>query len=222
MSEIIAAEAYDSWFETNEPLFDSEIRAIETQLPDAWTAGVDIGCGTGKFTQRLGITRGVEPSDPMAELARQRGIAVERGTAEDLPLASDAVDLATLLGVVAYVADTEAAFRELARVVSTGGHAVVAFLRADGAFAELYDTAAEQGAYPDTLGWDDPYPLAMASKATWRSVETVVDLLRSVGFTDVTTAQTLTQRVEKAVETTEAPTTGHDEGSWVVVRARRA
>lgn len=221
MSEITAAEAYDSWFDTNEALFRSEVHAIETQLPDSWTEGVDIGCGTGAFTERIGVSRGVEPSEPMAELARKRGISVEQGTAEDLPLTTDAVDLAALLGVVGYVADVEAVFRELARVVSPGGYAVVAFLRADGAFAELYDAAADRGAYPETLDWDEPYPLAMARKATWQRVETVVDLLRAVGFSDITTAQTLTQPVEQAVETVEAPTPGHDEGSWVVIGAQR-
>ncbi|ERH07207.1 MAG: methylase involved in ubiquinone/menaquinone biosynthesis [Halonotius sp. J07HN4] len=221
MAEITAAEAYDRWFDNNKPLFDSEAQAIEAQLPETWTEGVEIGCGTGKFSERLGISRGVEPSEPMAQLAEDRGISVEQGTAEDLPLPADAVDLAALLGVVGYVADLADVFSELARVVSPGGHAVVAFLQADGAFADLYDTAANNGGYPDTLEWGDPYPLEMAKKATWRDVETVLSGLRAVGFTDMTTTQTLTQPIAEAIHTTEAPSTGHDEGSWIVVRAVR-
>ena len=221
MAEITAAEAYDNWFDRNEPLFISELRAIETQLPETWTEGVEIGCGTGKFSERLGISRGVEPSEPMAELARNRGISVDHGTAEELPLTTDDVDLAALLGVVGYVDDLEEVFAQLARVVSPGGHAVVAFLRANGAFAELYDTAADRGAYPATLDWKTPYPLEMARKATWRDVEAVLSGLRSVGFTDMTTVQTLTQPIEVAIETVESPSTGHGEGSWIVVRARR-
>ena len=221
MAEITAAEAYDRWFDNNKPLFDSEAQAIEAQLPETWTEGVEIGCGTGKFSERLGISRGVEPSEPMAQLAEDRGVSVDQGTAEELPLTTDEVDLAALLGVVGYVADLDAVFAELARVVSPGGHAVVAFLRANGAFAELYDTAADRGGYPDTLAWDEPYPLEMATKATWRDVETVLSGLRSVGFTDITTTQTLTQPIGDAIETTESPSPGHDEGSWIVVRAVR-
>ncbi|MFO7832504.1 MAG: class I SAM-dependent methyltransferase [Halohasta sp.] len=221
MAEISAAEAYDRWFDRNEPLFISEAQAIAAQLPETWTEGVEIGCGTGKFSERLGISRGVEPSEPMAQLARDRGISVDHGRAEDLPLTTDEVDLAALLGVVGYVDDLEEVCSELARVVSPGGHAIVAFLRANGSFAKLYDTAADQGAYPDTLDWQEPYPLEMVKKATWRDVETVVNGLRSVGFTDITTVQTLTQPIETAIETVESPSTGHEDGSWIVVRARR-
>lgn len=56
----------------------------------------------------------------------------------------------------------------------------------------------------------------------WRSVEEVLDGLRSVGFVDLTTVQTLTAQPESAVRTVESPVPGHDRGSWAVVRATRS
>jgi SAM-dependent methyltransferase len=221
MTEITAAEQYDAWFEANEPLFESEVRAIETVLPEEYEKAVEIGCGSGLFADRLGITRGVEPSTPMAERARERGLTVEPGTAEDLPLERDCVDLALALGVLGYVDDLDRAFAELGRVVEPGGRVVVAFLPAGRTFANLYDEAVARGEYPPDLDWETPYPIEMATAANWQSAEEVLDGLRSVGFIDPTTVQTLTATPETAVRSVESPTPGHDKGSWVVVRATR-
>lgn len=222
MAEITTADEYDAWFAANEPLFESEVRAIERQLPASWDRAVEIGCGTGAFADRLGIEYGVEPSTPMAERARERGLSVESGSAEDLPLEDDAVDLALLLGVISYVDDFAATLAELARVVEPGGTALVAFLQADQGFAALYDRAVERGGYPSDLDWAEPYPLAMATQATWRTPAEVREGLAAVGFEAFDAVQTLTTPIETAVETVEDPTRGHDEGSWVVLRARRS
>lgn len=222
MSEIVAASAYDEWFERNRPLFESELRAIASAMPDEWAEAVEVGCGTGLFAEQLGVTRGVEPSAPMADRARNRGLTVESGRAEALPFERDSVDLALALGVLGYVEDVDRALAELGRVVNPGGQVVVAFLVAGRGFAALYDEAVANGEYPSELEWETPYPLAMAEAADWRSVDEVLDGLRSVGFVDSITVQTLTNPPETAVRTVESPTPGHDRGSWVVVRATRS
>ncbi|AKH96776.1 methylase involved in ubiquinone/menaquinone biosynthesis [Halanaeroarchaeum sulfurireducens] len=158
----------------------------------------------------------------MAARARERGLDVEFGRAEDVPLDTDAVDLALALGVLGYVDDVDRALAELARIVEPGGDVVVAFLRAGGEFAELYEEAVERGGYPADLAWENPYPLSMARRAAWRTTDDVQTALRSVGFTDQQAVQTLTRPVEAAVESIESPTPGHDGGSWVVVRATRS
>jgi len=221
MAEITAADEYDAWFAANKPLFESEARAIELQLPASWDRAVEIGCGTGAFAERLGVEYGVEPSAPMASRARERGLTVELGSAENLPLEHNVVDLALLSGVISYVDDFEATLAELARVVEPGGTAVVAFLQADQGFAALYDRAIERGSYPSDLDWAEPYPLAMAKQAHWRTPTEVREGLAAVGFGAFDAAQTLTNPIETAVETIEDPMRGHDEGSWVVLRAQR-
>lgn len=222
MSEITAAEEYDSWFETNEELFESELRAIEAQMPTDFDRAVDVGCGTGIFSERLGISRGVEPSQPMATRARERGLSVEEGTAEDLPVETDAVELALALGVLSYAEDADRAIAELGRVVEPGGDVVVAFLRGGSGFATLYEDAVSRGEYPPNLDWETPYPLEMARQADWLTPADVFSALRAAGFEDLTTVQTLTRPPEEAVQSVEAPTEGHSEGSWVVVRGSRA
>lgn len=222
MSEITAAQQYDSWFEQNEALFESELQAIEAQMPETFEKAVDVGCGTGIFSERLGISRGVEPSQPMAARARERGLSVEQGTAEDLPVETDAVELALTLGVLSYAEDADWAIAELGRVVEPGGDVVVAFLRDGSGFAELYEEAVSRGKYPPDLDWESPYPLEMARQADWLAPEEVFSSLRAADFEDLRTVQTLTRPPKQAVQSVEDPTEGHAEGSWVVVRGSRS
>jgi hypothetical protein len=53
-------------------------------LPKSGT-GVEIGVGTGRFAEPLGIRVGVEPSKAMRQVAQKRGIEVIDGVAQVLP-----------------------------------------------------------------------------------------------------------------------------------------
>ncbi|MGB3944604.1 MAG: methyltransferase domain-containing protein, partial [Methanothrix sp.] len=52
-----------------------------------------MGVGTGRFAAPLGISVGLDPSLPMMEVARKRGVLCVRGVAERLPFRDGAFDL---------------------------------------------------------------------------------------------------------------------------------
>ena len=109
-----------------------ERRLLEAHgiAPDATL--LEVGCAAGSVLDRLatlvpsGRVIGVEPDPELAAAARARVPRAEilPGTAEDLPLADDAVDLAVVRLVLQHVPDPLAALRELVRVVRPGGHVV--------------------------------------------------------------------------------------------------
>ncbi len=72
------AEQYDDWFSENQWVYEAEIRAVKSMIP-ASGRGVEIGVGTGRFAEPLGIKIGVDPSKRMGEIARKRGIRVLNG-----------------------------------------------------------------------------------------------------------------------------------------------
>lgn len=106
-----------------------------TALGHGGTA-VDVACGTGKLTVALaervgpfGRVVGVDLSEAMLERARATRPELEqlvfiRGDALDLPLPDGAFDAATIAFGLRNLADFEAGFRELARVVRPGGRVV--------------------------------------------------------------------------------------------------
>jgi SAM-dependent methyltransferase len=122
------------------------------------TAGqrvLDVGCGPGALTaelvERLGpaSVSAVDPSEPFVEAAKARnpGVAVRQGSAEQLPFDDDAFDTALAQLVVHFMADPVKGLGEMARVTRRGG--VVA--------ACVWDHAGGQG--PLSRFWDAAHEL---------------------------------------------------------------
>ena len=49
------------------------------------TGWLEVGLGTGRFAEALGVAEGVDPSAAMLEIAVRRGIHTRCGYGEDLP-----------------------------------------------------------------------------------------------------------------------------------------
>ena len=90
---------------------------------------VDVGCGPGALTTELvsrvgaAAVTAVEPSESFAAAARERhpGVEVHEATAEALPFANGAFDVALAQLVVHFMTDPLAGLGEMARVTRRGG-----------------------------------------------------------------------------------------------------
>jgi ubiquinone/menaquinone biosynthesis C-methylase UbiE len=224
------AAEYDTWFLQNRHVLASELLLLVRFLERPGTA-LSVGCGSGLFEKILreehgiDIRFGVEPAVAMAEIAVKRGMEVETGTAEELPYEDASFDTAVLNGCPSYIDDLEQAFAEAWRVLKPGGHIVVADVPAESSFGLIYQLATQIGTWDDPrlqpIAPADPYPVAFAASARWRTTEEKMALLEKVGFVDLETAQTLTVHARYAEEAVEPPSNGHQRGDYVAVRARK-
>jgi ubiquinone/menaquinone biosynthesis C-methylase UbiE len=224
------AAEYDSWFLKNRNILGSEVLLLAGFLKEPGRA-LSVGCGSGLFEKILredhgiDIRFGVEPAVAMAEIAVKRGMEVETGTAEELPYEDASFDTAVLNGCPSYIDDLEQAFAEAWRVLKPGGHIVVADVPAESSFGLIYQLATQIGTWDDPrlqpIAPADPYPVAFAASARWRTTEEKMALLEKVGFVDLETAQTLTVHARYAEEAVEPPSNGHQRGDYVAVRARK-
>lgn len=84
---------------------------------------VDVGGGTGRFTERLvGEPRLVlDPSAGMLARARERGLGAVRGVGQAAPLASGTVGAVTVTEAFHHFEDQRAVLREAARVLRGDG-----------------------------------------------------------------------------------------------------
>lgn len=113
------------------------IPALMGLLPEIGTVA-ELGCGTGPNLVALAPTArkiiGVDREARMLDAARQRtaeypNIELRQGGLEDLPLSDGEADLALCVLVLHHVPDLEAAFGEMARVVSPGGRIAITDMR---------------------------------------------------------------------------------------------
>ncbi len=135
------ADRYDEWAENyDDDLVAWSYRApavvAETVVSRQPKAGsvLDVGCGTGLVGRALraggyaGRITGLDISQTSLRVAQQSGAydTVEPADLQQpLPVDDDGVDALVCVGVMTYLPDVEAVWREFARVVRSGGLVVV-------------------------------------------------------------------------------------------------
>lgn len=133
--------AAKQWDQLRHELYGSSFTqaAVLGLMPANWTVA-DLGCGTGATTVQLAhhVNRviAVDNAPAMLKAARKRATAakregataeidVRRGDLTDLPIEDDTCDAAMIVIVLTYLDDPAVAVREMARVLRTGGRAVI-------------------------------------------------------------------------------------------------
>jgi len=200
------AEQYDAWFEKNPWVYEAELRAVKAMIPTGGR-GIEIGVGTGRFAEPLGIKNGVEPSTRMRDFARKRGIRALDGVAEKLPFDDSQFDFILMVTTVCFVDDIRKALMEAHRVLSDGGSLIIGFVDRNSKVGKIYLERQKENVF--------------YKQATFFSVDELVECVNEAGFTDLTFNQTIFGTLPETAEN-EPVKPGHGEGSFVVIRGRKS
>jgi SAM-dependent methyltransferase len=196
-------QQYEAWFEANEAAYQSEIDALESLRPDPGF-GVEIGVGSARFAEPLDIAVGVDPSGPMLDIARDRGITGIKGVAEALPFADETFDTALLVTTICFVDDLAATFSEAHRVLDADGALVIGYIDEDSPVGQQYkEMKAENPFYKD---------------ARFHTTDDVLSELEAAGFSATETVQTIFGWPGD-LEEPEHVEPGYGEGSFVGIKA---
>lgn len=198
------SEEYEQWFSTFEAVYDSEVEALKRVMPDENKAGLEIGAGSGLFASRLGLRYGVEPSGPMLEKAKARGIEMKQGAAEELPYPDESFDYTLMVTAICFLDDLDKAMEEMRRVLKPGGLALFGFVDKDSPLGQFYLQHKEEDLF--------------YRPATFYSASEVISVLKRFGFKIETVLQTVFGNIQEITETQE-PKEGHGEGGFVVLQA---
>ena len=201
----IYTDQYEEWFEKNQWVYEAELRAVKAMIP-AGGYGMEIGVGTGRFAEPLGIKVGVEPSKGMREIAQKREIQVLDGVAEELPFDDSRFDFVLMVTTVCFVDDINKALLEAHRVLSDGGFLIVGFIDRNSIMGKIYlDRQNENVFYKE---------------ATFFSANELMKIIDRSGFVDLTFNQTIFKTLTETTKN-EPVKPGYGEGSFVVIRGRK-
>jgi ubiquinone/menaquinone biosynthesis C-methylase UbiE len=141
------ADNYDSWYDTREgsAVFEEEVQGLRLLCDGCSGRWLEVGVGTGRFAEALGISHGVDLSPPMARKASQRGVRVQVGRAEQLAFRDGAFEGVLMALTLCFLADPQAALLECRRVLRTTGRLVIGTIPADSPWGRLYRKKAADG-----------------------------------------------------------------------------
>ncbi len=145
---------------------DTYRKLLGELLKDVWTTGrdvswLDVGAGYGEVVEAVGSLatpgsriEGIEPMQPKADAARQRGLAVREAHLSDL---DETYDFVSLINVFSHIPDFREFLGDLRNVLRRGGELVME----TGDVGSLSSAADFGGEWdlPDHLVFADPVTL---------------------------------------------------------------
>ncbi len=192
---------YDAWYERNRFAYLSELEAIKKVLPGKGK-GLEIGVGTGRFAQALGITTGVDPAKNVIKIARQRGVDAYVASGEDLPFEEGSFDYAAIIITISFTKNPRKVLKEAARVLKREGKIVIGIVDKNSFLGKFYQK--KKGVF--------------YKQASFFSVSELTNLLKEAGFSKFSYYQTVFDFPDK-INSIEKPRKGFGKGGFVVISA---
>lgn len=171
------AARYDAWFDSpmGRRIFAVEahtLRDLLESMPRPW---LEVGVGTGRFAQALGVDDGIDPSPEVLKIAAQRKIKTRLGYGENLPYPDSTYGMALMIVTICFLSEPDKALREAGRVLRSDGHLIVGLVPADSPWGRFYAQKGKEG-----------HPFYSA--ATFYICSDVIEMALAAGF-DLETAR---------------------------------
>jgi len=201
---------YDNWFdEEGSPIFLIEVQAFRellSTLPKPW---LEIGVGSGRFAQALGIETGLDPSSKLLRIARERGINAFLGKGERELFDEESFGTVFLIVTLCFLDSPLAVLKETNRILIPSGKIILGLVLKESPWGRFYQTKKVEGH-------------RFYGYATFYSCDEVVRLIVQAGFVTEKIVSTLFQRPGE-VHRTEAPREGYSpDAGFTIISASKS
>lgn len=176
------AKSYDAWFEEKGKLiFAIEVSAFKEVLPYLPKPWLEVGVGSGRFAQALGIETGIDPSAKLLEIAKGRGITVFRAQGEEQFFNKETFGTVFLIVTLCFVDSPLVVLQEAHRILKPEGKIALGLVLRESPWGQFYLARKEEGH-------------RFYKYATFYSYQEVADLLKHSNFATNKVISTLFQR----------------------------
>jgi SAM-dependent methyltransferase len=203
------AKEYDAWFEEEGKLiFAIEVKTLQSVLPLLPKPWLEIGVGSGRFAQALGIDTGIDPSARLMEIAEGRGVTTFRARGEEEFFNKETFGTVFLIVTLCFVGSPLAVLKEAQRILKPEGKVVLGLVLRESPWGRFYQRKKGQ-------------EHRFYKYANFYSYQEVEKLLRDSGFTIEKIVSTLFQKPGEVKEM-EAPKDGFstNAGFTVMIAAK--
>ena len=187
---------YDAWFDNEGSfIFFIEVQAFRELLPTSLKPWLEIGVGSGRFAQALGIETGVDPSIKLVEMARRRDVNAFLGRGEQELFDGESFGTVFLIVTLCFLDSPLEVLEEANRILMPGGKIVMGLVLKESPWGKFYLQKKKQGH-------------RFYKYATFYRYDEVTKLLEQAGFLIEQVISTLFQRPGK-VKRMELPERGY-------------
>jgi len=203
------AERYDAWFDSpfGKSAFKLEKSCIASLCRNLKRPSLEIGVGTGRFAEALGIEYGVDISGRALEFAKRRGITVVKGSGEKLPFPDESFGSIFVIVTLCFVEKPEKVLEEASRVLAKDGRLILGLILKESPWARFYMKKGEAGN-------------VFYKNATFYSFNELKVVIRKSGLTIIKVCSTIFQKPTEKPLRFEAPRRGYyRKAGFVAVKA---
>ena len=173
---------YDAWFDKGGSLvFHIEVGALKkllSALPKPW---VEVGVGSGRFAQALGIKTGIDPSYRLLQMARRRGVKTLLGRGEDKLFDKASFGTVFLIVTLCFVDSPLEVLEEAHRILMPDGSLVLGLVLKESPWGQFYQQKKAQGH-------------RFYKHANFYTYRETIDLMARTGFSTKRIVSTLFQK----------------------------
>ncbi len=201
------ASAYDAWFDGEGKLiYATEVKAFREILPLLPKPWLEVGVGSGRFAQALGIENGIDPSTNLLAMTKRRGVTGFLARGEEQFFDKETFGTVFLIVTLCFVDSPLAVLKESYRILKPGGKIALGLVLRETPWGQHYQMKKQEGH-------------RFYKYATFYSYQEVAEFLENACFTIEKVVSTLFQKPNEVKEV-ESPQEGFSpEAGFTVVVA---
>jgi SAM-dependent methyltransferase len=204
------ATEYDAWFDKDGSLiFFIEVKAFKSLLPILPKPWLEIGVGSGRFAQALGIETGVDLSIKLVEMARLRGVTAFLGRGDQEMFDEESFGTVFLIVTLCFLDSPLDVLKEANRILIPGGKMVLGLVLKESPWGQFYQLKKARGH-------------RFYKYATFYTYEEISALLEQAGFSMEKVVSMLFQKPGEA-QHVEEPKEGYfpDAGFTIIAAGKK-